>query len=82
MCNQISCVVSKSLIASLAERQKYHENLDLRKITDNKKFWKTVKPPLLNKGPNSQKISLKEGDKLVTDDIEIANVLNKHFASV
>ena len=63
------------------ERQKYYENLDLRKINDNKKFWSTVKPLMSNKGPNSQKISLKEGDKLVTDDIEIANVLNKHFVS-
>ena len=63
------------------ERQKYYENLDLRKINDNKKFWNTVKPLMSNKGPNSQKISLKEGDKLVTDDIEIANVLNKHFVS-
>ena len=63
------------------ERQKYYENLDLRKINDNKKFWSTVKPLMSNKGPNSQKISLKEGDKLVTDDIEIANVLNKHFVN-
>ena len=26
------------------ERKKYYENLDLRKITDNNKFWNTVKP--------------------------------------
>ena len=63
------------------ERKKYYENLDLRKITDNKKFWNTVKPLLSNKGTTSQKISLKEGDKLVTDDSEIANVLKKHFVN-
>ena len=61
------------------ERRKYYENLDLRKITDNRKFWDTIKPFLSNKSISSQKISLKEGEKLVTDDIEVANVLNKHF---
>ena len=27
----------------------------------------------------TQKISLKEGDELLTDDAEVINVLNKHF---
>ena len=26
------------------ERKKYYENLDLKKVTDNREFWKTVKP--------------------------------------
>ena len=47
------------------ERKKYYENLDLRKITDYKKFWNTIKTPFVEKGATSQKISLKEGDKLV-----------------
>ena len=32
-------------------------------------------------GPSSWKISLKEGDKPITD-FEIANVLNKHFVNI
>ena len=59
--------------------RKYYDNLDLRKITDNSKFWNTVKPCLSNKGTTSQKISLKEGEEILTDDIKIANVLNEHF---
>ena len=53
----------------------------MRNITDNKKFWNTVKPFLSNKGIYSQKISLKEGEELVTDDVKVANVLNKHFVN-
>ena len=34
---------------------------------------------LSNKGKRSQKISLKEEEELITDDAEVANVLNKHF---
>ena len=62
-------------------RQKYYGNLDFRKIADNKKFWNTVKPCFSNRRPTSQKISLKKGDELVTDDIEIANKLSKHFVN-
>ena len=43
--------------------------------------WPTPKPLLSNKGPSSQTTSLKEGVKLITDDIEIASVLNKHFVN-
>ena len=61
------------------ERKKYHNNLDLQKITDNRKIWNTVKPFLSNEGTTFQKISLKEGEEIVTDDTRIANVLNEHF---
>ena len=63
----------------LYSRRKYYENLDLTKITDNKKFWNTVKPFLSNKTSISQKISLKEENEIVTDDKEVANIFNKHF---
>ena len=53
--------------------------MDLQKITDNRKFWNTVKLFLSNKRTTSQKISLKEGEEIVTDDTKIANVLNEHF---
>ena len=26
------------------EKRQYYNNLDLRKVTDNKLFWKTIKP--------------------------------------
>ena len=35
------------------EKKKYFNNLDLNKITNNKVFWKTVKPFLLDKGINT-----------------------------
>ena len=38
------------------ERKKYYENLNVKNITDNKVFWKTVKPFLSEKGYPSSKI--------------------------
>ena len=54
------------------------ESLNLRKITDDKKLSNTGEP-LSNKGTTFQKISLKEGQKLGTDDSEITNMLYKQF---
>ena len=40
----------KFLCQYIKEREKnYFENLDTKKISDNKTFWKTVKPLLCNK---------------------------------
>ena len=38
-----------------------------------------MKPFLSNKTAFSQKISLKEGDNIVSDDTEVDNILNKNF---
>ena len=59
--------------------KKYYENLDPRKITDNREFWQTITPFLSNKTKSSQNICLKEGDRIISDDIEVANILNNHF---
>ena len=63
------------------ERRKYYEKLNLKNITDDKKFWKTIKPFLSNKSCESSKISLKEGDEIISDDSEVADILNKHFVN-
>ena len=38
------------------ERKKYYSNMNLNNITDNKKFWKTVKPFFGDKGTSRNKI--------------------------
>ena len=62
------------------ERKKKYKNLDLKKITDNDEFWETIKPYLSNKIDCTQKICLKEGNKIVSDNTEVTNTLNKHFS--
>ena len=62
------------------ERKKYYENLDLKKVTDNREFWKTIKPFLSDKSKCTQKICLKEGDTIISNNTEVANIMNKHFS--
>ena len=61
------------------ERTRYYENFNITKITDNREFQKKIKPLLSNKTKGSQKICLKEGDRFISDDAEVANISNNHF---
>ena len=48
-------------------------------MSDNKLFWKTVKPFFSNNGSHQGNIKLVEGDKLLQDDSEVAEELNNFF---
>ena len=45
------------------ERKNYYNNIDIKDITDTKKFWGTIKPFLTDKGMSKNRISLIEGNK-------------------
>ena len=49
------------------ERKKYYEMLDLKNVTDNKEFWKTVKPFLSDKVTTFPIISLVEKGEIISD---------------
>ena len=54
-------------------KKDYFSNLNEKQITDNKRFWKTVKPFLSNKVQSSERINLTdENDSLVTDCGKVA----------
>ena len=42
-------------------------------------FWKKFKPLLPSKSTQQQQIQLMEEGRLITDNVEIANIFNKHF---
>ena len=57
-------------------------NLNKKNVTDNRKFWKTVKPVLSNKFDNNEKITLVDNEKIITNDKEVAKVLNEFFSNI
>ena len=61
------------------ERKKYYEMLDLKNVTDNKEFWKTVKPFLSDKVTTFPKISLVEKGKIISDESKVANSFSNFF---
>ena len=46
-------------------KKAYYENLDERRVSDDKLFWKTVKPLLSEKFNDRDKVSLSETGKIV-----------------
>ena len=61
------------------ERKKYYEMLDLKNVTDNKEFWKTVKPFLSDKVTTFPKISLVENGEITSDDSKVTNSISNFF---
>ena len=63
------------------ERKRFYDKLDSKCITDNKLFWKTVKPFFTDKGLSKRTITLIKGDKIISEDVDVANALNAFFES-
>ena len=63
------------------ERKKFYSNLELNEITDNKLFWKTIKPLLSEKCIQSSKISLVSNNKVISEDLELAKTFNNYFGN-
>ena len=61
------------------ERKNYYNTLDLRRVTDNKRFWSTLKPFLTDKGSRSNNICLIEDGEIISNDTEVAETLNLFF---
>ena len=63
------------------EKKTFYNNLDPKKVTDNKLFWKTVKPFLSDKGSSKEKITLSENDQIITEEKQIAEIFNEFFTN-
>ena len=53
------------------EKQSYFENIDTSKISENKIFWKTMKPMFSNKSVNRERITLVKGHKILKSPKDI-----------
>ena len=58
----------------------YFNNFDIRKVTDNRTFCKTVVPLFSNKFSKSEKINLTEWNNTISQDDELCRVFNNFFS--
>ena len=63
-------------------KKEYFSKLDIIKISDSKKFWKTIKPFFSDKGLNCNKMMLSENDQIISDETTIADTMNKYFVNI
>ena len=63
-------------------KRNYFKNVKIQDITDNKKFWKTIRPYFSDKGYNQTKITIVEKDSIITDEKKIATLMNNYFINI
>ena len=61
------------------EKRNYYNNLDISLVTNNKKFWKSVKPFFSDKLQSKSKIVLIEDETIISNDVEVAETMNEFF---
>ena len=60
----------------------FSSNLNVKCVTDNKEFWKTVKPFLTNKTLKGEGIASTEYEKVVSKEKELAKIFNEYFSNI
>ena len=63
-------------------KRNYFENIDTKNITDNKKFWKTIKPMFSNKNTSNESITIVKDEDIISNNLEIAELFNSFFANI
>ena len=63
-------------------KKAYYENLDERKVSYNKLFWKTVKSSLSKKFNIRERINLSKNGEIVKTEKEAAEVFNNFFGNI
>ena len=59
----------------------YLNNLDIKRVTNNQQFWKTVKPCLTDKTLRDKRITLVENEKVASDEKELVKIFNEYFTN-
>ena len=63
-------------------KKKYFNNIDVKNVTDNKKFLKTFYTKFLSKCKTANTIILVEDEKVLQDEKATANTFNNYFTDV
>ena len=63
-------------------KRDYFANLNNKIVTDNRKFWKTISPLFSEKTFHRECITLKESNKTITNNVELAETFNTFFSKI
>ena len=60
-------------------KKQYYGSLNVNHITDNKNFWRVVKPNFSNKILATNRVILRDDCKIISDTEKVADTFNKFF---
>ena len=64
------------------EKKEYFAKLNENDITDNRKFWHTVKPFLSDKFKSRETITLVNNENIESNENEVAKTFNDFFSNI
>ena len=74
----------RNLCVKLLRKSKkdFYNNLSVKRITNNRKFWQTIKPNFTDKTFRDKRITLVEGDKVISDEKHVVQKFKNHFEKI
>ena len=63
-------------------KKQYYGSLYVNHKTDNKNFWRVVKPNLSNKILGTKRVILRYGDNIISDTEKVADTFNIFFVNI
>ena len=79
--NLLDLGISSYVTGRYFKRRIQKANLDIKSVTDNKKFWQTIKPFFYIKVKAKSVIKLVENKAMIDDESEIKN-FNEYFVNI
>ena len=82
--NLVAYKKQRNFCVKLSRKTKrdYYNNIKINNVTDNKTFWRTIKPLFSDKQNVRQHITLIEGDNIISNDKDVADKMNDFFINV
>ena len=72
----------RNYCVSLLRKSRTYASLEEKKVSDNKLFWKIIRPSLSDKSCVKEQINLVEKGEILKTDLETAEVLNTFFGNI
>ena len=82
--NRLAYKKQRTYCVSLMRQSKkqYYGSLHVNHLTDNKNFWRVIKPNFSNKILGTDRIILRDGVKIISDTETVADTFNKFFVNI
>ena len=63
-------------------KKDFYNNLNLKRITEKTTFWQTIKPNFTDKPLKDERITLVEGNKVITEEEDVVKKFKNHFEKI
>ena len=75
---------NRKLCVTLLRKSKedFCNNLNVKRTTDNRKFWQTIKPNFTGKTLNDERITLVDGDKVMKEEKDVVKKFKDHLEKI